>query len=266
MINGPLFKKEISSLWKTLFIFLAILTMYITIIIYMYTPELSDIMNGFMEAMPDLFAAIGMGNVGDGLLGFMVQYLYGFILFIFPAIFIVMITNNLVCKYVDVGSMAYLLATPNTRKKIVFTQWIVLNILLIVLVLYIFACGAITAEILFPSELNMTGFMWVNLGLWAMYFFIGNLLFCISCLLNESDKFLQIAGVILFVSYICNSIATMGSDFSFLKYFSFLTLFNPTEIINNLNDQFLPIALLFIGGIAFATVGISIFEKRDLPL
>lgn len=266
MFNQTLFKKEWKSLTKILLAFLAILTMYIVIIIYMYTPEMNELMSDLLEAMPEVFAAVGMGVTGDGLLGFCVQYLYGFILFIFPAIFMVMVTNSLVCRYVDEGSMAYLLATPNTRRKIVITQWFVLNIVLLSLVIYILFCGILTSELLFPNELDIVGFMQVNAGLMALYFFLGNGLFCLSCFLNESDKFIKIAGGLLFVSYICNSIATMSTQFDFFKYFSFLTLFNPMKIVGDFSGQWLSLAVLIVGGIIFSVIGITGFEKRDLPL
>ena len=44
------------------------------------------------------------------LLGFMISYLYGFILLVFPMVFCILRANGLVAKYVDRGSMACLLA------------------------------------------------------------------------------------------------------------------------------------------------------------
>lgn len=266
MINITLLKKELSSSWKTLLGFLVILTMYIVIMVYMYSPEMSGVLNAFSDSMPEIFAAFGMANIGEGLLGFCIQYLYGFILFVFPAIYIILTASKVVCRYVDTGSMAYLLATPNKRKKIVLTQWIVLNILIMVLVLYIIFCGIASAELFFPGELNIQGFVLVNLGLWMLYFFIANLLFCLSCIFNETDKFNIAAGSILFFSFICQSVTNMGTELSFLKYFTFLTLFNPANMISNFQSQIFPLSILVFGGIVFSVLGISIFEKRDLPL
>ena len=44
-------------------------------------------LDGFVEAMPEFMASVGMKAHAATLLGFMVSYLYGFILLIFPMLF-----------------------------------------------------------------------------------------------------------------------------------------------------------------------------------
>ena len=63
-----------------------------------------------------------MTNAGATMLDFVANYLYGFILIAIPMLCLVLIAVRLVARYVDQGSMAYLLATPNTRGTIVTTQ------------------------------------------------------------------------------------------------------------------------------------------------
>ena len=72
--------------------------------------------------MPEMMAAFGMTSIGDTLIEFLSAYLYGFLFMILPMVFSIMLANKLIMGYIDNGSMAYLLATPNTRFKIVFTQ------------------------------------------------------------------------------------------------------------------------------------------------
>ena len=50
---------------------------------------------------------------------------------ILPLVFSIMLANKLIMGYIDNGSMAYLIATPNTRFKIVFTQALFLIISLL---------------------------------------------------------------------------------------------------------------------------------------
>ena len=117
MINKTLFAREVRSSYKLLLIFLAVLTLYGSMIVAMFDPKLGDSLNLMAESMPEIFAAFGMLDVGATLTQFIVNYLYGFLLIAFPLVFIVLLSNRLVARYVDRGSMAYLLATPNRPRK-----------------------------------------------------------------------------------------------------------------------------------------------------
>ena len=63
-----------------------------------------------------------MTGIATSLIEFIKIYLYGFLMLIFPMIFIIIITNMTIMKYVDSGSMANLLSTNNSRRKIILTQ------------------------------------------------------------------------------------------------------------------------------------------------
>ena len=86
MINSTLYLREMKKSVKMLIIFGAVITMYVTIIIGMYDPEMMKMLDGFAEMMPELMAAVGMDTSANTLLGFMVSYLYGFIFLIFPSV------------------------------------------------------------------------------------------------------------------------------------------------------------------------------------
>lgn len=56
----------------------------------MHDPEMMKTLDSFVEVMPELMAAVGMSAGAASLLGFMVSYLYGFILLIFPMVFCIL--------------------------------------------------------------------------------------------------------------------------------------------------------------------------------
>ena len=118
----PLLRRELRANYKMILLFLAVITLYSTVIIAMYDPKLGASLDLMAESMPELFAAFGMTNAGATMLDFVANYLYGFILIAIPMLCLVLIAVRLVARYVDQGSMAYLLATPNTRGTIVTTQ------------------------------------------------------------------------------------------------------------------------------------------------
>ena len=61
-MNATLFKKEIKSNWLLLVIFLAVLSVYGSMITMMFNPEMGDSLKMMADSMPDLFAAFGMAD------------------------------------------------------------------------------------------------------------------------------------------------------------------------------------------------------------
>ena len=89
-----------------LLIFAAVLTMYVSIIIEMYDPEMMKMLDTFNQIMPEIMNAVGMDSSATSFLGFQVSYLYVFILLIFPMMFSILRGNGLIAKYAESGSMA----------------------------------------------------------------------------------------------------------------------------------------------------------------
>ena len=154
MINMALYKRELKGSVKLLLILGAIITMYVSIIISMYDPEMMKMLDSFAEAMPELMAAVGMRANAANLLGFMVSYLYGFILLLFPMLFCILRGNSLVARYVEKGSMVSLVAAPIKRRAIVLTQMTVLISGILLLILYSTVLELICAGSGFPGELD----------------------------------------------------------------------------------------------------------------
>ena len=84
MINNTLFKREVKSNYKTMLIFMALISMYSSVVVLMFDPKLGESLNVMAESMPEVFAAFGMMNAGATLIEFVANYLYGFILIVIP--------------------------------------------------------------------------------------------------------------------------------------------------------------------------------------
>ena len=78
MISLLLYKREMKGSIKVLLIFAAVITLYVTVIIRMYDPEMMKTLDDFVKVMPELMAAVGIHAGATSLIGFMISYLYGF--------------------------------------------------------------------------------------------------------------------------------------------------------------------------------------------
>lgn len=266
MINWVLFKKEIKSGFKLFLIFLGVLALYAGMIVAMFDPKLGDSLNKMAEGMPQLFAAFGMAQAGATLLEFVINYLYNFLFVVFPAVFIIIMSNRLVAAYVNNGSMAYILATPNTRKTIAATQLRVLTVFVFLLV----ALGALftwwMSEHMFPGQLDVNKFFLLNVSLFGLMFFFIGLCFCFSCIFNETKKSYSLGAGLIIAFVLLQMLSQAGDKFELLKYATPLTLFNTNAIVTGDSQAITMFLALYVAGIALSFTGIHIFSKKDMPL
>lgn len=265
-MNATLLKREMKANYKLFLIFMAILTMYASMIISMFDPKLGESLEQMAQSMPQMFAAFGMLEAGTTLLHFVINYLYGFLLVVLPSIFIILLSNKLMARYIDRGSMAYLLATPNKRRTIATTQAVFLVLNVIVLVVYITVLSICISEGMFPNELEIDKFLLVNLGLLGLLLFLSGVCFFSSSVCKDTklSSGLGPALVILFV--LIQMISQVGEKFEALKYITPLTLFDTDGLMKFDEQSILMMIVLYVAGMGLFVISISLFDKRDLAL
>ena len=266
-MNSALFKQGIRSTWKTLIIFSSVVTMYVSIMVAMYdpsTPDMSSVFEEFYNFMPEMMNAMGMNINIANLTGFLASYLYGFILLIFPMVYIIITANGLLVRHTERGSMAYLLASPNKRGRIALTQAATLILGIFVIVAYAALLGIVVSEAMFAGELDITSYLILNTGLFCLHFFIGGLCFFASCVTNEVRKATLIGSGISVVCFLFQSLANVGEKFEGLKYASFFTLFDSTLLIEGSQKGYIMAVCLFAAGAVLFTAGTVSFTRRDM--
>ena len=266
MINWTLFKQEIKNNYRLFLIFIFILVLYTSIIITMYDPQFAASLEQMSQSMPELFAAFGMANISTNLTEFLINYLYGFLYLIFPIVFIVLVINNLIVKYIDKGSMAYLLATPNKREKIILTQGFVSLFFSFLMLIFITLFCIIVGQIFFPGELNIGGLILVNLGLFGLWSFVASVCFITSCIFSDSKKSIGVSMGIIIYSVLVQMLSQFNDKLSFLKYLTPLSLFNSLKILSGDSKYILLFIILYFASAIFYFIGIKVFKSKDLSL
>lgn len=108
---------------------------------------------------------------------------------IFPLVFSAMTANSLVARHVDRGSMAYLLAAPNSRTRVAFTQMTVLLTGVTAIIAVCTAVGWGCSAAMFPGALDVAGYLRLNLGVWLLHLCLSGLCFFASCISNTTRAF-----------------------------------------------------------------------------
>ncbi len=266
MINMALYKREMKGSIKLLIVFTAVITLYVSVIIYMYDPQMMKMLDSFVEILPEIMAAVGMKANTANLLGFMVSYLYGFILVIFPMLFCILRGNALIAKYVDKGSMVSLAAAPVKRRTIAFTQMNVLVSGILLLLIYSTILELVSAESSFPGELDIIDLLILNGGLLCLHLFFGGICFLSSCIFSDTRYSVAFGAGIPALMYVLQMLANVGGKAETAKYFTFFTLFNPDGIIAGESSAIAGIFILFTGAVVLFALGIMVFEKKDLHI
>ncbi len=263
-MNGTLFQASCRSLIKPFVIFFAVLLMYFSVIIWMYNPDMIKSLTTFNESMPGMMEFFGMTGDVATLTGFMDTYLYGFLMLLVPLVFIIIAAQRLVVKLVESGAMGGFLASPVSRKKIITTQAVVLVAFIFFLVALSTVAGIAFSESFFKGQLDIPAFLRMNVGVFALHFFIGGICFLASCAFDDAQKALAIGGGLPLIEYLIHMIAGMGGKAEDGKYATFFTLYDSGALREG--NGMTGVVILFLVGILLYIGAGAVFCKRDLHL
>ncbi len=267
-MNKTLYLYEMKKSGIMLLVFSAIILMYVVCVIWMYDPEMMKSLKQMHDSMPQVMSAAGMDVTSTTLIGFLISYLYGFILLVFPMIFIILRSRNLLAGKVEKKNMASLLAAPVSRQIIVQTQILVIITCTAILIIATTVFEMVFCHLWEPGELNISQLCAINISLFILHFFIGGFCMAISAVCNEASLATGISGGIGAVMFLVQMIRnTQISDtVEKFKYFTFFTLYNPGKIADNVESGIIGIAVLGVLGLLFYFFTVILFEKKDLPI
>lgn len=262
----PLIRQGIKSNCKLYIVFLSIIAMYAITLVAMYDPSLKDSLKSLEESMPVVLSAFGMQDMGTTLLDFIITYLYKFVLIVTPFIFSIVMCYRLIAKYVENGSLAYLLNSKHGRIKIVITQWISLLLGLALMLIFYTVLMIACCSIMFTGELDIPRFLLLNFGLLGLQVFIASFCFMFACLFNDVKYSIGCGGGLISLFIIMQMLFSVYDNAKILRYCNPLSLFNPHQIINGGIVSIICFALLWGLSAIFLSVGIVGFARKDLPL
>ena len=251
---------------RLLVIICALLALYVSVIISMYEPEMAELLDRYVDLMPEIMSAVGMTTGATSLIGFMCSYLYGFILLLIPALYCIVRAHGLIAKYTDNSSMVSLLAAPLKRRTIALTQLIVLMSGILIMVLFTTVLEIICAEHFFPGELDTERLLVLNGGLFSLQLFIGGICFLASCFFSDAKYSLSFGAGIPILMFVLKMLANMGGKAENARFFTFFTLFDAEGIVKGSQSAMTGMAVLLIGGIFLHLIGVVIFCQKDLHI
>ncbi|WP_110113289.1 ABC transporter permease subunit [Bacillus sp. CGMCC 1.16541] len=235
-------------------------TFYLLLIVMIY-PSVSNVkgLNDIIASMPENFLkAFGIEGGLSSLSDFLAGEYYGLLLLVILSIYCITTATGSLAKLVDNGSMAYLLATPNSRVKIAITQAMV-GVTGLVTILGVTTLAGILGGtyLIETSDFDVIAFVQMNVAAFFLFFVISSYSFFFSSLMNDEKKALSIPAVLTVIFYALDLIGKMSEKFEWMRNLSLFSLFNPIEIGRG-NEDILAFCIIF-GSIAILIYSISIW-------
>lgn len=266
MLSMPLLKRNMASCGKVFLIIFAFLVLYTSVIIYMFNPELSDMLSSYQEALPDMMAAVGMTGIASSLLDWIRIYLYGFIMLLFPLIFIIIVVNKLLMNDIERGALANLLATPNSRAKLIRTQLFSLYLWLAILMAAITAVGLLCSRTMFPGELDVPKYLLLNLGTLLLWFAVAGITFLAACIFSESRYYYLLGAGLPILFFLFRMLGNMGEKMDFFRYLTLYSLLPAERITAGEAEAVIPCLILLGISAVFSACGAIWFTRRDFSV
>lgn len=266
-MSNALFKQTLKDNYKLFFIVFGVMSLYAVIIVSMYDAADMASWDELLKMFPEsLINAMGFQVLDQSFVGYIAGYYYGFLMLLFPMIYLGSTSMRVLSKYVSNTSMALLLATPNKRNKISLTGAIFLlssiSLLIIMVAFVLYVCA-----ILMVGDVgNLSQFILMNLNVIALFFLLSGIGFFFSAVCNETKDALMYGTGIPILFFVIDMLRNTNAKLEFLKYFSVYSLFDTSLIFSESNQVYLNMLVLNVLAIGCYYFGIRLFDKRDLPI
>jgi len=268
MINQKLYVKEMKRNISLFAIFGGLLLMYGTIVSSMFSPDpdAANWMDAFIDLYPEMMGFIGF-NVDNltNYQSFIGGYLYGMLLLLFGLIFVILLINRLLFKYLDNGSFVYYLTAPNSRVKILMTQLAVILTYMFIFVTTIVLILGISGAINFPGYVDWPQLLYLNFS----YFMLLNLIVAVSFAVVTIFEGRLASGLLTglnVVLFVLKLISNLGSKYEFIKYLTPYSLFDVDKVLAyDVITIYHNVGLLLMSLLLYG-VSIYVFKRKDLSL
>lgn len=266
-MNLTLFKATFRQNRIFLLIISLVLLMYSSIIIGMYEPDASSAMEAMLEALPkSLVTAFGFDGMTSTLIGHVASYLYGFIFLMFPLIYTCLTANELMAKHVDSGSMAYLLATPNTRVRIAGTQALYLFVMTTLIVVSQTILGLLMCEAMLPGLLDRVLYIRMNIVTLTLFWAVGAVSFLFSCIMNETRFSLSFGMGIPIGLLFVKMLSGTSDKVEWLRFATPFSLIDAERIFSDTSYIVVTGSILTLAAGVLYAAAIMMFDRRNLTL
>lgn len=269
-MNLALFRSALKSNWLLILIFSIVSLLYLILFVSIYDPEILETMEVALGMIPaEITATVGMDTIPVSLTDFLAAYFYNFILYLFLVIHTIILPVRLIVRYVDRGSMSYLLSTPNSRLKISITMVVYIASSLAVMILIMTVITIIYSALVQPNALDIPAFLSLNFTTYLVALAMASISFFFSCLCNNMKYATGFNTAIIAGFFIFELIGKFGQHagiYTVVESVSIFQLLRSREIVAGIINMALNNGILILIIAVVMSGALLVFKNKDLPL
>lgn len=266
-MSFPLLRLSLKRHGPLCLVFLLVLCLYLLIIGSMYDPTSMQAMDGLLGIFPEQFiSALGFQLGMTTLNGFLTSFFFGFLVNMLSLFYTLLLTNSLMVKLVDNGSMSYLLNTPTSRGRIAGTQ---MAFLYGSLLLLFGVTGGLCIPILsamFPGQLDVPAFLRVLGYACLVSFAVASLCMFFSCLFSTSRTAVACSTGLTVLFILLQMIGNMGPTYARLKRFTPYGWMDAMDVMNGAPETLVTSVVLLVISAVLSSAGYVVFTRKQLAI
>ena len=200
-----------------------------------------------------------------------------------PMGYTILLSNDLVCKKVENGSLAFTFSTPIKRNTYIFTEAVyliftetIMAITLTGIALLARYFGILAGSADIETAIAIEYILKFGLGNYLVTLAISGICFLSSSLFNKTSNAVGVGGGLSIFFYICSILGLFGTKtmpgairidaMNFFNYLTIISFFDSNAVLAD--DIIYWYKLIGLVGIFIVTylMSFAIFDKKDLPL
>lgn len=204
------------------------------------------------------------GELAD-ILSLLNQTFFSMIGVLLPLIYIVVVSNRLIAKEVDQGSLAFVLTTQVSRETLIFTRGFFLFLSISAMMLILSLTGSATFQTL-SMNVDLEVYGQIMLGLYALELSFAGINFITSSFFNKTSLSIGFGAGISLGMFLLSTLSSLTSDLEPLRQFTLNQFYQVNAIISGDANSLLNFFILVSVYLCLSLFGFQIFRKKNLPL
>lgn len=264
-MNKIIFLDTLKQSYKLMIIFVCVLSLYLTCIIAIATPEDMSEIGEIFTFVEDYLGVFGIDVLQfTSVLNYTASVFFGVLVMAFTMVFYVMQSVALIAKPVENGSLANTLALPIKRRYVAFTKGVYLIFSIMVLFFVIFIVGTVAIyvqeefEILRYLDLvAVTCLLCCSVAMMSYFFSVA---FCTTRLGSSLATFVPIG------FFFMSIIGGLSEETEFLKKFTPFSALDSVGIVTGEVNTFVLYIVFTVIIAVLLTASSYVFERKNLSI
>jgi ABC-2 type transport system permease protein len=228
----------------------------------------STTLNTLLQNLPPgLLRVLGYSLGGTSLSGFLAGEFYSLVYLLILAIYVLVTGTRLMAHLVDNGSMAYLLATPVSRRRIAAAQALVL-LCGVVIIAGATTAGGLLGAHWFAAHEHLPAWSFVKLNLVGMLVFmvVASYAFLFSALAADERSAMGLSAVLTLAFYGLHVLGDLSTRLAWVAHLSLFNVFNAQSLLAGRGHVLVDAVALAGAALVLLGGAVSGFERRQLSL